>query len=96
MLLAGSDTYSDSGIVREDSSTTARVLVLLALELLRLWEVDTPTAVLPGRRIGRLRPGFESSALVLSCNPLVDRGCLSRITTRLKQGRWLTIPPASQ
>lgn len=61
MLLAGSDTYSDSGIVRKDPSTTARVLGLSALELLRLWAVDTPTAVFPGRRIGRLRPGFASS-----------------------------------
>ena len=34
VLLAGSDTLSDSVIVREDSSTTARVLGVSAHELL--------------------------------------------------------------
>lgn len=93
-LLAGSDTYSDAGIIRDDPATTARLLGFSPLQELRLMAVTTPTAIFPTRRIGRLAPGYDASALALSCNPLQRRECLHAITMRLKQGAWLTVPDA--
>jgi imidazolonepropionase-like amidohydrolase len=93
-LLAGSDTYSSAEAVTGDPAATVRELGLSPLEFLRLWAVDTPTAIFPRRRIGRLSAGFEASALALSCNPLRDAACLSSISRRLKQGAWLTVQPA--
>jgi hypothetical protein len=91
-LLAGSDTYSDAAIVRSDPAGTARLLRLSPLEYLRLWAVETPTAIFPNRRIGQLRAGFEASALALSCNPLRDTACLASVSRRMKQGVWLSLP----
>ncbi len=93
-LLAGSDTYSDAGIVSGDPAATARLLGLSPLEFLRLWAVETPTAIFPARRIGQLAPGFESSMLALTCNPLASTACLSSIGMWLKQGTWISVPPA--
>ncbi len=95
-LLAGSDTYSDAGIIRDDPATTARLLGLSPVEELRLMSVTTPLAIFPARRIARLAPGYEASALALSCNPLQGRDCLHAITMRLKQGAWLTVPDAAR
>ncbi len=92
-LLAGSDTYSNGEIVASDPATTARLLGLSPLEFLRLWAVDTPTAIFPARKIARLSPDYEASMLVLTCNPLRATGCVSSIGLRLKQGTWLTVAP---
>lgn len=92
-LLAGSDTYSNADFVMNDPLTTAKDLGLSRLELLRLWSVDTPRAIFPGRAIGRLAAEFEASAVALTCNPLRDTRCLGRIALRLKQGQWLPEPP---
>ncbi len=91
VLLAGSDTYSNADVVREDPAATARLLHLTPLEQLRLWSVDTPRSIFPGRRITELRPTFEASALALDCNPLREAKCLSQISRRLKQGTWLQV-----
>jgi imidazolonepropionase-like amidohydrolase len=91
-LLAGSDTYSNADIIRNDPLATARFLDLTPLQLLQLWAVDTPRAIFPGRAIGSLAPGFEASALVLECDPIRDTTCLGRISRRLKQGQWLPAP----
>ncbi len=91
-VLAGSDTYSDAGIIQDDPAATAHLLGLSPLVQLRLMAVDTPTAIFPGRRIARLAPGFDASALALSCDPLERPACLQSIVVRLKQGAFLTVP----
>lgn len=90
ILLAGSDTYSNADVVRGDPAATAQLLNLTPLEYLRMWSVDTPLAIFPGRRIAQFRPSYDASALALECNPLRDTACLSRISRRLKQGVWLS------
>ena len=61
------------------------------LEMLKIWCEDTPRAVFPGRKIGRLRHGYEASFLVLRENPLVNFAAVKLITMRVKQG--VLIPP---
>jgi imidazolonepropionase-like amidohydrolase len=90
-MLAGSDTYSNAEYVAGDPMVTARELKLSPRDFLRLWAVDTPRAIFPARRIGDLAPGFEASALALSCNPLTDTTCVTKIARRLKQGVWITV-----
>jgi hypothetical protein len=89
-ILVGSDTYADTRIVRAESAALAELLSLTPLQQLRLWAVQTPQAIFPGRRIGVLQPGYEASLLTLSCNPTRRRDCLNQITGRLKQGEWIT------
>jgi hypothetical protein len=96
-MVVGSDTYSNPDLVANDPQATAAALGLSALEQLRLWAVDTPRAIFPGRRIAHLGPGYEASALALICDPLADPTCVKRISMRLKQGTWLDparTPPA--
>jgi imidazolonepropionase-like amidohydrolase len=78
----------------DDSSLTARTeaLYLQAVgafdnrTLLRLWCETTPRAIFPGRRIGRLQPGFEASFLVLAGDPVAEFSNVTRIRMRFKQG----------
>jgi imidazolonepropionase-like amidohydrolase len=51
-----------------------------------MWTGDTVEAIFPGRRIGRLKPDYEASFLVLSGNPLVDFFNVTGITRRVKKG----------
>ena len=61
--------------------------------LLRLWTETTAQAIFPGRKIGRLAPGYEASLLVLGQNPLADFSVAVRdIRWRMKQGELLTVP----
>lgn len=65
--------------------------------LLRLWSETTAQAIFPGRKIGRLAPGYEASLLVLGQNPLLDFPAAVRdIRLRLKQGELLSIPAAAK
>ena len=59
-------------------------------ELLRLWTEETPRAIFPERRIGRLAPGYEASFLVLDKDPTADFSNVKTIRLRVKQG--FTIP----
>jgi imidazolonepropionase-like amidohydrolase len=54
-------------------------------EVLRMW-MATPAAIFPGRRIGRLAPGYEASFLVLGANPLERLDAVRDIRLRVKQG----------
>lgn len=56
------------------------------LELLRMWAVDTPRSIFPGRRIGRLEDGYEASFLVLRDDPTHSIDALNSIDLRVKQG----------
>jgi imidazolonepropionase-like amidohydrolase len=58
-------------------------------ELLRIWSEETPRAIFPRRRIGRLDDGYEASFLVFATDPTRDF-TLPAITTRVKQGCVMT------
>ena len=61
--------------------------------LLRLWCETTARAIFPGRKIGRLAPGYEASLLVLGQDPLGDFPAAVRaIRWRMKQGELLAVP----
>jgi hypothetical protein len=83
-VIIGSDSY------RQTSVPEAMYLSSLGVydnaELLRMWSEETPRAIFPTRRIGRLDPGYESSFLVLEADPLTDFSNVKRITLRVKQG----------
>lgn len=54
--------------------------------LLHMWMVETPEVIFPGRRIGKLEPGYEASFLVLDDNPLHRFDAVKDIRLRVKQG----------
>ena len=54
--------------------------------LLRAWVEDTPRAIFPGRRIGRLEDGYEASFLALRRDPLADLRAVRDVALRVKQG----------
>lgn len=87
-LAIGSDTYSD------DSRAEARYLHSLGVfsdaALVQLWSHDTPRAIFPARKVGRLTAGSEASLLVLACNPHARFACTDSIALRIKDGRVLS------
>ncbi len=60
--------------------------------LLKLWCQDTPLAIFPQRKIGRLDEGYEASFLVLAADPIADFSRVRTIRSRFKQGRRLAVP----
>ena len=63
--------------------------LLSPAELLKVWCEDTPRAIFPARKIGRLQAGYEASFLVLEGDPLEDFAFAQRIALRVKQGQML-------
>ncbi|MCC6139623.1 MAG: hypothetical protein IT389_03285 [Nitrospira sp.] len=63
------------------------------LALLKLWCEQTPQAIFPGRRIGRLQEGYEASFLVLKENPVDRFEAVRQIAFRMKQGHVLEGKP---
>jgi len=61
------------------------------LTLLKLWCEDTPRAIFPDRRIGRLQEGYEASFLVLRENPLERFEAVTGIEHRMKQGHFVAV-----
>jgi hypothetical protein len=90
-LALGSDSY------RDDSKGEAQYLHGLGVfsdsALVQLWSSDTPRAIFPGRRIGRLDAGDEASFLVLDCDPFLRFECTEAIRLRVKDGRILPGTP---
>jgi len=86
----GSDSY------RETSAPEARFLASLKvfdhLTLLKMWCETTAEAIFPGRKIGRLKDGYEASFLVLAGDPLQDFANTGKIEMRVKQGELLSLP----
>jgi imidazolonepropionase-like amidohydrolase len=86
-IALGSDSY------RQDTLPEAQYLASLHAvgnaTLLKMWTETTAAAIFPGRRIGRLRGGYEASFLVLAGNPLKDFANVTHISRRVKQGRTL-------
>ena len=58
-------------------------------DLVRIWSVDTPRSIFPGRRIGCFESGCEASFLALAGDPLADVANVQRIRLRMKQGTLL-------
>jgi cytosine/adenosine deaminase-related metal-dependent hydrolase len=52
---------------------------------------DTPQAIFPNRRIGRLRKGHEASFPVLDGNSLADLKQRKNIRLRFKQGHLIDL-----
>jgi imidazolonepropionase-like amidohydrolase len=90
-IAIGSDEYSDTSV--REAVYLNELRVFDSAELLRIWTQTTPRAIFPGRRIGTLAPGYESSFLSLSGDPLADFSNIKRIRLRVKQGREIPIPP---
>ncbi|HZI16976.1 MAG TPA: amidohydrolase family protein [Pyrinomonadaceae bacterium] len=88
-IAIGSDSY------RETSAPEARFLASLKvfdnLTLLKTWCETTAETIFPGRRIGRLKDGYEASFLVLAGDPLRDFANTGRIEMRFKQGELLSL-----
>lgn len=80
----GSDNYGDTSAGEADYLRSLGVVDDAAL--LRMWCCDTPSAIFPHRRIGKLEEGFEASFLVLDGNPLQDWTNMKRIRSRIKDG----------
>jgi hypothetical protein len=89
-LAVGSDSY------RDDSKAEAKYLHSLGVfpdsALVQLWSSETPRAIFPGRRIGRLDAGDEASFLALACDPLLRFACTDSIRLRVKDGQLLPQP----
>jgi hypothetical protein len=83
----GSDEYRATAAV--EARSLARLGVLDNLTLLKMWSQDTPMAIFPGRKIGKLKNGYEASFLVLPGNPLRDFAATGTISMRMKQGYLL-------
>jgi hypothetical protein len=86
----GSDNYRTTSV--PEALYLAQLGVFDNAELLRLWSVVTPQVIFPGRRIGRLQPGYETSFLLLDGDPTADFTNTQRIRLRVKQGRIIQPP----
>ncbi|MEX2283198.1 MAG: amidohydrolase family protein [Gemmatimonadota bacterium] len=86
-LAIGSDNYGNTA--RSEALYLSDLGVFSNLELLKLWTENTAALILPGRKVGQLRDGYEASFIVLETDPLTDFGSVLRISKRVKQGRLL-------
>jgi imidazolonepropionase-like amidohydrolase len=60
--------------------------VLSDTALLRAWAEETPRAIYPGRRIGRLDDGYEASFIALDRDPLGGLDTVRGVALGMKQG----------
>ncbi len=86
-LAIGSDAYRQTSV--PEAMYIKQLGVFTNVELLRMWSGATAATIFPKRRIGHLRPGFESSFLVLDGDPLQDFSNTQKILLRFKQGARL-------
>ncbi|HUN65810.1 MAG TPA: amidohydrolase [Bacteroidota bacterium] len=90
VIAIGSDEY------RQTSAAEAAYLSGLGIfspaELLGMWCRTTAEAIFPGRKIGRIREGYEASFLVLEGDPLADFSFTHTIILRCKEGRLMKGP----
>lgn len=87
-VIVGSDSYRTTSV--PEAMYLASLGVYTNAELLKMWTEVTPRGIFPNRRIGRLRPGYEASFLLLDKDPLADFSNVKSIRLRVKQG--VTIP----
>ena len=92
-VIVGSDSYRTTSL--PEALYLSTLTVYSNAELLKLWSEDTPRAILPGRMIGKLEPGYEASFLVLEKNPVEDLSNVKTIVLRVKQGAEISAPSSS-
>lgn len=86
LLGIGSDYYGKTATVEIDSLLSNQVFS--NKELLNLWSKQTPQLIFPGRKIGEIKEGFESSFIVLKENPLLEFK-KRQIELSVKQGKLI-------
>lgn len=86
-IAIGGDRYEHTA--RDEMRALVELGALKNRDLLDSWCVTTPLTIFPGRKIGRLEPGFEASLLALAANPLDDFAATEAILLKVKQGRVL-------
>ena len=87
-ILIGSD---DGRIAVGEAENLLRIGAFDARSLLKVWTVDTPRAIFPSRKLGRLAEGYEASFLVLEANPLDDFRAIRRVSQAVKEGHVLKL-----
>ena len=60
-----------------------------AASILKVLCVNTPRAIFPKRKIGKIEDGYEASFIVLSDNPLTNILKIRASPFRMKNGQWL-------
>lgn len=94
-LALGTDNHHT---VVEEAEAVCRLGVLDNAALLRVWTVQTPRAIFPGRAVGAFDEGSEASFIVLAADPLADFGAVRQVGVRMKRGHVLAPagpPPAA-
>jgi len=86
-IIIGSDSLRDDSLAEALNLLNFQIFDNLAL--LKMWSEETPKSIFPKRKIGSLKQGFESSFLVLSCNPLENFECVKKINLHVKQGQFI-------
>ena len=86
-LAVGSDSYRQTSV--PEAMYLSGLNVFSNAELLKIWCENTPRAIFPKRRIGRLLDGYEASFLVLGADPIKDFQAVKSIEMRVKQGEIL-------
>ena len=86
-IIFGSDYYGKTlGVelwyLHENKIFDNRTLLKIAAE-------DTPQAIFPNRKIGRLKSGYEASFITLADNPLKNFDTVKKVRLRFKQGFFI-------
>ena len=89
-IAIGSDSYRQTSLA--EALNLQKLGALDNRALLKLWCEDTPIAIFPHRKIGRLKEGYEASFLVLKGDPIQDFTNVQKIETRVKRGEILSLP----
>jgi imidazolonepropionase-like amidohydrolase len=92
-LLIGTDGQPDAAPM--EARYLIHLGVLTPAEALRALTLSTPQWIFPGRKIGRLAPGYEASFLVLGGDPTAEFKKATDIRMRVKQGFEIAPPRGS-
>ena len=87
LLAVGSDSPTDSSVGEADY--LQKLGVFDNATLLKIWTLNGAKTIFPKRKIGLLKPGYESSFLALEGNPVEDFSNIHKINLRFKQGNLL-------
>jgi imidazolonepropionase-like amidohydrolase len=85
----GSDRYGSTPL--KDVFHIKSLGVFSNLELLKIWTEDTPLTILPNRKLGKLKEGYEASFITVAENPLINFEAIKNINLRFKQGVFIEL-----
>jgi hypothetical protein len=83
-VLIGSDQFRETSL--GEALALSDFGLMSNLQLVRAWCEVTPQAIFPGRRIGRLRDGFEANFAVLGEDPLASFAAVKNVRRLYKRG----------